>query len=554
MKNTFKALKFPFVLLLVFLSFIACEKDFTTIESGVLGEENADFTTPHESIQITAYNKILDSLKINGLASNLLGVYNDPAYGQTTANIVAQIVPTAYNPDFGTNTTIDSVVLKIPYYYRSITDSTYTVSDSVFGDSKIKLQIFKNTYFLRDFNPNEPLGTSQNYYAKSDGTILNGTSIIDFENFKTDIIYENPDFFPSNKRIKLNTYDDTGEVQSTEYLTPALRTKLDTTFWRTNIINKQGGPELSNASNFKNYFRGLYFKTEAINNDGNMILLNIASTNANIIIYYSKDSTVDGERTKSTYTFNFTQNIINTFTNNYNLVTFPTPNKTTGDERLYLKGAQGSMAVIDLFTGTVPYTDENNVTTNIPALEAFKKTYRVYDANGYKKDDNDNFILKRLINDAQLTVFEDESIETGNYTDYHKYDRIYAYDIKNNTTTIDYSIDPIVNDQFPLSSRVFSLSQRDTLQAKFKIRLTEHLNDILLRDSTNTKIGLVLSNNVNYTTNAKILNSNDAVTAVPSAAIISPRGTVLHGTNSNVAGKKMKLEVYYTEPKEIVKK
>ena len=551
MKNIFKALKFTFVLLFVFSSFIACDKDFATIESDVLGEDNADFTTPHESIQITSYNKKLDSLQTNRLASYLLGVYNDPAYGQTTANIVSQIVPTAYNPDFGNNPSIDSVVLRIPYYFRNVTDTTYTIKDSLFGNSKMKLYIFKNSYFLRNFDPNQAPGSIQNYYAKSDGTVLNGTSVIDFENFKgTDTIYKNEDFTPSNARIILNTFNDAGEIENTEYQTPALRVKLDTVFWRNNILNKEGQPELSSESSFKNYFRGLYFKSEAINNNGSMILLNMASTNANITIYYSKDSTVDGERTQATYTFNFNQNIVNTLKTNYT-VNLQNGDKNTGDDKLYVKGTLGSMAVVDLFTGTVPYTDENNVTTTIPALEAFKKTYRVFDTNtnSYKKDSNDNFILKRLINDAQLSVYEDETIETGNDAKYHKYDRLYAYDIKNNTPTIDYLIDPIENSQFPYNSKIISLGQRKTDDAKYKIRLTEHLNNILLRDSTNTKIGIVLSNNVNYTNSAKILNSTKNVTSVPAAAIISPRGTILHGTNSNVAGKKMKLEIYYTEPK-----
>ena len=93
------------------------------------------------------------------------------------------------------------------------------------------------------------------------------------------------------------------------------------------------------------------------------------------------------------------------------------------------------------------------------------------------------------------------------------------------------------------------MGQRDPNKLSYKIRLTEHLNNILIRDSTNTKIGLVLSSNVNLTNSSKILNSNDTVTSVPSASILMPRGTILHGTNTNVYDKKMKLEVFFTKPK-----
>ncbi|MFI1772839.1 DUF4270 domain-containing protein [Thalassobellus citreus] len=531
MKKIIKALKLPITFILILISFIACDKDFTVIESDVLGKENSNFLTDSVYLPISAYNKKLDSLQVNGLSSNLLGFFNDPAYGKTTANIVAQITPTTFNPDFGKNTKIESVVLTIPYFSRAITDSTYTINDSLYGNSPIKLSIYKNDYFLRDFDPNSTLGTSQKYYSKSDGTVLNGTSVINFEDHKSDIIFEDDSFTPSNKRISLDDTDADGNTTTT-YSTPAFKTELDTLFWRNTIINKQDDPVLSNASNFNNYFRGLYFKAEAINDEGNMILLNLASTEANIIINYSKDSSVAGERTQATYQLNFTGNKINTFTTDYNLVTLQNGNKISGDEKLYLKGT-GSMAIVNLFK------DQS-------AFDNFINDYRISDGNGgfIKQDNTDDYKLKRLINDVFLIVYEDEDINIGSYSnEFHKYDRIYAYDIKNNQSTIDYQIDPI-------DSKLISLSQRDTILGKYKIRLTEYLNNILLRDSINTKIGLVLSNNVNYTNNAEILSSDDDVTGVPAAAIISPRGTILHGSNSNNDDKKLKLKIFYTEPKD----
>lgn len=553
MKKIIKALKSPIIFLSVVTSFIACDKDFSVIESDVLGKENANFTTVIDSvIPISAYNKKLDSIQVNELASNILGFFDDPAYGQTTASIITQITPSTFSPDFGENTVIDSVILNVPYFSKAIeTDEegniTYAL-DSLYGNSPIKLSIYKNDYFLRDFNPNSTLDASQKYYSQPDGTILNGSSVINFEDHKSDLIFEDVNFTPSNKSIRLDTSDDEGTI-TTEYATPALRTKLDTLFWRSTIIDKQDDVVLSNASNFNNYFRGLYFKAESIDDKGNMILLNLAATNANIIIYYSKDSTVDGERIQSTYTLNFTGNKLNTFINDYNLVTL----QNGYDERVYLKGAAGSMAIVSLFDGDVEYTDKNNNTSIIPALDAFKKTYRkIDDETGtfIKDNSTDTYVLKKLINEAHLVVYEDELINTNGDNDYHKYDRIYAYDIKNNIPTIDYQVDPTENSSTPFNSKVISLSQRDTILGKYKIRITEHLNNILLRDSTNTKIGLMLSTNVNYTNNADILNSNDAVTGIPAAAILSPRGTILHGSNSENENKRLKLKIFYTKPKE----
>lgn len=555
MKHIYKALKFSSIFAFVILSFIACDKDFNIIESDVLGKDNANFDTNNLNLQILAYNKKLDSLQINGLGANLLGVFNDPAYGQTTASIITQVTPATFDPDFGDNPVIDSVILKIPYFSRKITDTTYVMNeqDSLYGSSDIKLTIYQNNYFLRDFNPDPLVNDPQGYYSKADGAInttdnfaITDDAIINFDDHKGAILKDTT-YTPSNNPIKTKVGD--GDTASTTISDPAFRIKLDNSFWTTTIIDKEGSTELSNANNFKDYFRGLYFKAEAIGTDGNMILLNLASTDANITIYYSKDSTVEGETTQSTYTLNFTGNRLNTFINNYNLVTLTNGDKTLGDEKLYLKGAEGSMAIVDLFSGMV---DCNG--TPETALECFKKTYRKLDENGnYLPKVNGSYPLKKLINEAHLVIYEDVDISNGGDADYHKYDRIYAYDIKNNTSIIDYDFDPSDNTDSPFNSRIIHLGQRitdDNGVSKYKIRITEHINNILLRDSTNTKLGLVLSNNVNVLSNSKILKSEDEVNEVPATAILTSRGTVLYGTNVSAPNedKKMKLEIFFTDP------
>lgn len=201
MRKTIKALKFSFVLLGFVTFFLACDKDFTILESDVLGKENSNFFTNKETLQILAHNKQLSALQINVLSSSLLGAYNDPAYGLTTASIITQLTPSTLSPDFGDNTVIDSVVLSIPYYYRAITDSTYTIKDSLYGSSPIKLSIYRNNYFLRDFDPSSTIGKTQPYYSKADGSVnmtdnfgLNGTTVINFDDQKSDLIYSTPSF------------------------------------------------------------------------------------------------------------------------------------------------------------------------------------------------------------------------------------------------------------------------------------------------------------------------------------------------------------------------
>lgn len=557
MKKILKAIKLPFVLICIVSSFIACDKDFNVIESDVLGVDNTNFSTNVDSIlPISAYNKRLDSLEINNLPAGMLGVFNDPAYGLTTASIVTQVTPMSFptatkSSLFGVNPMIDDVVLSIPYFSRvtgvdNSGNNTFTI-DSLYGtpNSRIKITIFRNNYFLRNFNPNSANNSPQNYFSNANSTqnsIFTGSQTVNFDEQIGQNLYENDEFIVSNDAIVTNTgTTDEDAVRSS----PALRVMLpndDTTnnFWTRTIIDRDEDDVLSNANNFRNYFRGLYIKAESVDDNGNMVLLNLASSDARITIRYT-NGPADDRTQNNTYVLNFSGVRVNPIINDFN-IPLQNGNRTLGDESLFLKGPSGSMAVVDLF-------GKDNT-----GLKDFLDTYRATDNNGEYITDptTGNFILKRLINEAHLAIYEDETIDTGGQDDFHAFDRLYAYDIKNNTPTIDYQFDLTANQQNPFNSNIISLGQRladNNGLSKYKIRLTEHLNNILQRDSLNTQIGLTLSTNVNLTNNVQILNSNDNVNAVPGASIVSPRGTIFYGSNEAVlVDRRLKLKIFFTEP------
>ena len=216
MKKTIKALKFPVAFLLILSSFIACDKDFNVIESDVLGKENSNFTTDNDILPIVAYNKKLDSLQINNLPSSLLGIFNDPTYGKTTASIVTQITPTSFNPDFGTNPVIDSVVINIPYYSTQIATDAVSGNaiyqlDSLYGDATapIKLSIYQNNYFLRSFDPYGDTDSSQRYYSNSNSSLnsaLTTTNTVNFDGHVVATIHVNDNFLPIAIAIVLFSY------------------------------------------------------------------------------------------------------------------------------------------------------------------------------------------------------------------------------------------------------------------------------------------------------------------------------------------------------------
>ncbi|WP_418511129.1 DUF4270 domain-containing protein [Corallibacter sp.] len=516
------------LLLLIAITCIACERDFSSVESDLEGYKN--FNTNSMQFPIVAYNKKTGPVQTNNLSSNLLGVYNDPVYGQTTASIVSQVVPTTYSPDFGEDPEIVDVILTVPYFVTNLntTDENglamYNI-DSLYGSSPIKLTIRENTYFLRDNNPNN-LDESQKYYSNA-GQALN------IDNEDGEEFFVNGQFFPNNSEIVVTEYnEDTGEDEEVERITPSLQVSLfnstdNEAFWNDLFFSQEGTSAFSNANNFKDYFRGLLLKAEAVSESGNMVMLDL--TNASIVVTYSNPNDAGTARINSEYNLIFSGNKLNIFENDPSNTIInqadANANSTTGDENLYIKGGEGSMAVIDLFNG------------------------QMLDEDGNPVDSKEYFLSKKedwLINEANLVFYVNQDI-----VNQEEPDRVTLYDLTNKEAIIDYSYDTSTNTALPLYSKInFSkILERDSNNngVKYKIQVTEHLNNILLRDSLNLKLGLFVTTNINGETNSATLNSEDDF--VPTTTVLSPRGTVLHGNTAGVPDdKKAYLEIYFTDP------
>lgn len=564
------------VALLILCVALGCDKEYSSIESDVLGEGNFNFNAEQLEIPIKSYNRNISAQQINGLTANLFGFFKDPIYGETTASIITQVTPSSFvsignDSIFGDNAVIESVTLTIPYFstqtginttngkpeYRI--DSLFVKNNDTANIKPIRVKVYENTYFLRSFNPNAPGSNSQNYFSKADGSINNTDNFaltenrtINFDEYKGELFCDSVyTISPAPRETKTVSGTDT----TTTYLPPAIKLNLATTDeskarWKALILDQAGMPALSNVNEFQNHLRGLYIKAEAENNDGSMVLLNLASIEtATIDVNYSSDDGDDEDTDRETGTFklNFAGNRLNTFINDYDATLPTTPNTTEGDEKLFLKGTEGAMAVIELFSGNGDCGDS--------ALECFKKFFRETDDNGNYITINEQFQLKRLINEAHLVIYEDASSipsepKDPNGDHYHTYDRLFLYNLENNSPILDYNSDITAEPRNPLFSRTFSLGRRitdDNDVSSYKLKVTDLLNAILIRDIDVTKLGLVPTNNVNVILNSELLNSTDDVTGVPTTAVITPRGTVLHGSNSDDDNKKMRLEVFFTE-------
>ena len=540
----FNFTKIIFLTVLLF----SCEKEFASFESEVINSENAiNFSTSTVEYGLTTRSEMVNPVQTNNLPSFLLGSYKHPQYGRSNSSFVGQMVPAAYNHDFGDNVVLDSVILTIPYYSRGVEtseegDITYEI-DSVYGNSPVKISVFKNNFFFRSFDPFSNFDTSQSYFSNGS---LSLEEIINIGQLEGDLLFEIDEFTPSAEQINLTALDTLGNSYVSQRLAPALRFKLNNpndNFWETIFFENEGNQVLTNEPNFKEFFRGLYIKAES-NSDGSVMLLNFASSNSKLTIHYTSDNTnVDDTDTGSTdnietnqheYVMNFSGNLVNLFENE-TLIDVDLMDQTSGNENIYVRGGEGIISTLDLFSGTITENGEE-----IDEFDHFKEFF--YD------EISDEPI--RIINEAYIEFFVNQ-----NFSNQDEPERIYIYNYEQNSALIDYFLDQSVSSQ-TINAKINHLEplMRDTLSddnkgVKYKIRITEHLNNLILRDSANAKLGLGVISDVASVQNFKILDGFDSENKkLASGVILSPKGTILHGNLSLNLEKRPKIKIYYTDP------
>ena len=566
------------VIVTVVFTVVSCDDDFNSVGSEVIGDVN--FEDNQYAASPIAYSKRFEKVQTSNLPNYLIGVYNDPVYGQSTYNVVSQISPSSFDPVFGDNAVLDSVVLSLPYFSRlteTNTDddgevtNTYEL-DSIYGSQEIRLSVHKSDYFLRNFDVEGEAEERQIYYS-NDISENFGPTLEDRLLFSVD------NFTPSTKEIRLFSEDDDSDSNTDPQVTrlaPGLRLALisdqaataatalnpdpdnnpstDNTrignqelidYFTTLFLDKEGSIELSNANNFNNYFRGIYFKTEAITQDGSLVFFDTA--NANITLHYSFDTEVadtedqdnDGDTTElitvrddGDLAFSFLNNIVNGIDFDFSTTIsdeLDNQDMVNGEDNLYLKGGNGSYAVLDFFSGDV------------------------MNENGELENELD--FLKRqdwLINEASMKIYiNQDEVVSGDAEP----ERIYLFNLETGVVLIDYLTDSSSNTTNPVESITNHLQRisRDSDEKGefYKIRLTQHVINLLNEDTDNVKFGLSISQNVNIVVAAEgFIPTSTEDEVIPFSSIISHEGTILYGNGTGVPEeKRLKLDIFYTESK-----
>ena len=610
----------------------SCDKDFNELGTNIVGDDHFGFER-YTDASIKAYNQKLSEIASNDLPINPLGFYTNPAFGTTQANFVTQVELSSTNPTFNNTdaelydtvpTVLDSVVMEIPYFKKfveattvsDVTVSTYTL-DSIYGvkpydqttttlNSKFKLSVYQSNYYLRDLDPDQSLAQQQLYYTgQNQDNVIDINKIPVLLNNDADT-RENTAFYFDKREHRTTTLDDDGVTVIPARSVPSMRLHLNKTVFDNLILHAPSG-KLADNTTFKNYFRGLYFKVED-GNPGNMAMINFKG--GKITLYYNEDlkkttivrnpdgtstTVITYERANKTFAMNFNGNSISLLKNSNENPNYTTAaNSSQEASQLYLKGGEGSMAIIDLFgaVDTKGYTRNTNFNANLPVslsnpkfllnpsynpslpISDTNSKYLNTGANGVP-DEIDNMKANEwLINEANLvfninkTSLTDASVDPDGLV--VEPNRIYLYDITNKKAIIDYTYDTSINGLLPKQNKfifggiLLNDDGTPTKQikntnnvisnkgSKYKIRLTNYVRNLINNDSTNVRLGLSVTENINNVTLSKLKTPNTNVDRAPAMSVISQTGTILYGTNIPFGdmdySKRIQLEIYYTKP------
>ncbi|MGX1928376.1 DUF4270 family protein [Flagellimonas sp. 2504JD4-2] len=589
----------------LFLIVTSCEEELDTIGEGVIGGE--PFTTGKQSYDVFAFNKGIEAVQTNRLPLYQLGTFNDPFYGTRNASIVSQVSLSTTDPNFGDssqetednadnddldstipeNETVKEVYLYIPFQLPptslrdtdgdgvedifdadpedpnsdtdgdGVSDNSERIVgsnpfdpnedgtgdnfvantfpkrfdlDSIYGDrgEDFNLRVTRNNFFLRNLDPNTNFQEAQEYFSNHD-----------FAPFEGEVLFEGPITVSDEEMLFFNEDDpDTDDVdESTTVrtrLNPGIRVALDNDFFQTNILDKEGQSELLSQANFQDFLRGIRISGQS---DIEELMFLLDLTQANITITYEfQDYNVTDEAVETVerdFVLNLlvntngfiTGNAVNTFVDEpFPDIVVNALDNGENASRIYMKGGAGTIAEVRLFDEA-----ENGGADIIDEIRS------------------NNWI----INEANLVFYVDQEELTLNGGTVVEPPRLYLYNGETNQLIFNPANEnSVTNEPLGLFLDYDGILEKENNQGvKYTIRITEHINNIIVRDSTNAKLALTLTSNIGLGTVTEAVGSQEPVLDVPVMANINPLGTVLFGSNviSGNEDKKLKLEIYYTQ-------
>lgn len=517
---------------------VSCEQEFTQMGSEIIDGDQFGFDK-YTVQNVSAANDAIGVSNTRNLPINSLGVYSEKAFGSTAAHIVTQIEMTGETDlsDIGNNPVLDSVYVYIPFTSsvkstEASGDKIYTVSN-LYGSGKFGLNVYENGYYLREADPSGEFDT-QYYYADDKKTFdqnkkgISGTGRLN-NSAKT---FQNTEFQFDKAEIKLYAYnadgtpqkDDDDKPKVKERLAPGIWLDLDKAYFQNRFFANNQYKSIANNNQLKTFFRGLYF--ESVNSFNQNALVQLALQKGKLVFVYKYDGDTDPSTNK------------------------PKRERKTLEFRLGYDSSESSASkavTVNLFESN--FVLSNNSAGNIWLKGGGYPTYGAIslfgaDANGNGKADELETIIanKWLINQAVLTMYVDHAA-TGLDTIVAP-KQLYLYDFKNNKVLADYTSDNVSSTGKPIFGG--GLNTKNKSLHKYQFRLTNHIANLIQKDSTNVPLGLVVASDI---MNSSMNPVKPVSKKIPVTATMNPFGTIVYGPEASNGDLRMKLEIYYTKEK-----
>lgn len=278
----------------------SCKKEDSAIGAGLNPNGLNVFTT--DTFTVKTFSQKVDSITTDETSINLLGAYKDPEFGLVDCGIATQIRLSSEGPNFGTVTSVDSVVLSFAYssikFYGSVKEMNFEVleiTDELVRDDK-------------------------DYYAFSEINTTGSNLIL-----------------AGSENITAKPYNKV--TVGTDTLSPQIRFKLDPSFGQTLIDN---AAQMTTNEAFTSYFKGFYIKVTDPNSlntgEGSILYFSLEDALSKLVLYYTNDNT-----DKKTFTFN-----INSKCARFNKINFDRSgtdvqnvldNPENGEEKFYMQSS-----------------------------------------------------------------------------------------------------------------------------------------------------------------------------------------------------------------------
>jgi len=417
-------------------------------------------------------------------------------------------------------------------------DSQQTVYeiDSIYGNRKatFDLKVYELTYYLNNFDVEDNFESYALYYSDQDfyadgfsGQVLHDATIsLNLEEVPTLYYQDDP---------------ETTEIETDQiayYESPRIRVPLNEEFFQRRVMNFEGLDQLKNTDNFNHHLRGLIVKAENFSDDLYMLL---DTSNAQVVLeynynYYNSQGTVTLdddviERRKKSSAIPLGGVSVNHFSyqdsNEQVRQVISGSLEQIPSERIFLQGSRLASR-IKLFTENE--FDLANVISGISSQDI-------------------------IINEANLIFNIDQSA----YSFPHDLlpNRLYLYSYDNGQTiedynkdfTIDYTIGSVNANKYIFGGLLEYDS--NNIPERYKFNITNHVNNIINKDSLNIDLGLVVNSDIeDITLRQAYSNPQNTKRYIPSSVITSPHSVVLHGSHPKDSinlSKRLLLEILYTK-------